>query len=127
MLSQLVPPVVTAELTVMVIGLALEVVMLTVPVVVLLVAANRLMGFAEALRILLPPPPPGLPLPLKVTVMVFAARPVGEVGVRVTVAAAPLFTPDVELPLRPKFRFAGVTLPLGETTSQFPEFVVSFP
>src|SRR5260370_42123305 len=82
--SQLVPPVLTAELTVMVTGLTLEVVTLTVPLVVLLAAANRLTGFAEALRILLPPPPP-VPVPVKVTVIVTCVT-AGAVGVSFDVA-----------------------------------------
>ena len=101
--------------TVNVTAVELLVVMLTVPLVVLLMPAARVTGFAEALRILLPPPPP-LPVPLKITLMGTAAKPLGLVGVRVTVAEAPVFNPAVVTTL--KFKEVGVTVP-PETASQF--------
>ena len=74
---------------------------------------------------LLPPPPPPPPVS-KVTVIVTGETPDGEVGVSVTVADAPEVIPD-ELPFRRvRFKYAVVVeLPLGETTSQLPEPVVS--
>jgi hypothetical protein len=76
-----------------------------------------------AVRTLLLPPPPPLLEPLNVTVIITSV-PVGEVGCRVTVAAAPEAIPAVVLFLRPKVRDAGVTVgPV--TTSQLPEPVES--
>src|ERR1035437_6587598 len=106
----------------MVMALTLVVVMVTGVEVWLLAAAVKLTGFEEALRVIPPPPPPE---PSKVTVIVTAATPAGEVGVRVTVAVAPRFNPAVLLFLRPKDRDAGVVVPFGVTTSQLPEPEVS--
>lgn len=77
----------------------------------------KLTGFGFATKVLLPPPPPPVPEPLNVTVIVTAATPLGAVGVRVTVADAPGFTPDTTGTL--KVNVEGVImLPLG-AESQF--------
>src|SRR6478735_2802328 len=81
-------------------------------------------GFGDAVMALLLPPPPPLVPPLKVTVIVSPVAVLGEVGVRVTVAAAPEPIPAVVLFRSPKFSVAGVTVP-PVTTSQLPEPVVS--
>jgi hypothetical protein len=60
----------------------------------------------------MPPPPPPVLLPVKVTVIVRSATPFGEVGCSVTVAVAPLFTPDRLLVLK-KSVFGVVAGPVG--------------
>jgi hypothetical protein len=72
----------------------------------------KVTGLGEADR--LPPPPPLLE-PLKVTVIVVPVAVLGEVGVRSTVAVAPLFTPDKLLVLKNSV-FGVVELPVGWTS-----------
>jgi hypothetical protein len=116
-LSQLVEPDVTDQPAPTVIVLPLVFVMLTVALVTML---SKETVVVEAVRVVLPPPP----LVSKVTVITTSAAPL--VGCRVTLADAPEVIPD-ELPFRrPKVRNAGVVeVPLGVTTNQLPEPVVS--
>ena len=69
---------------------------------------GKVTDVCEGVRTLLPPPPPP-PLPVKVTVMATAVTPPGAVGVRVTLAEAPGFTPEV-VPIL-KCKLAGVVVP----------------
>jgi len=73
--------------------------------------------------LLMPPPPPPLLEPLNVTVIVTGGTPAGELGVRVTVAEAPGFTPDV-LPMA-KCRLVGVVVPPDTVSHPVREPVVS--
>src|ERR1035437_5019454 len=116
-LSQLVEPDVTDQPAPTVIVLPLVFVMLTVALVTML---SKETVVVEAVRTVLPPPP----LVSNVTVITTSAAPL--VGCRVTLADAPEVIPD-ELPFRrPKVRNAGVVeIPLGVTTNQLPEPVVS--
>src|ERR1035437_1471972 len=117
-LSQLVEPDVTDQPAPTVIVLPLVFVMLTVALVTML---SKETVVVEAVRVVLPLPPL---LVSKVTVITTSAAPL--VGCRVTLADAPEVIPD-ELPFRrPKVRNAGVVeVPLGVTTNQLPEPVVS--
>jgi hypothetical protein len=76
----------------------------------------KVMDVGLAVRTLLVPPPPPPLVPLKVTVIVTSATPVGEVGCSKTVAEAPLLTPAVVRIL--KDRVDGVVVP-PDTASQF--------